>query len=409
MRWLPFLLCAAAFAQDYDIVLRGGRVIDPKNNVDAIRDVAIKGGKVAAVAPSISGRARQTVDASGLLITPGLIDIHAHVFVGTHHNTTAGGDRAIPPDQIGPRTGVTTLVDAGSSGWRFFPEFRRNIIDHAETRVLAFLNIVGIGILAYDLEQNPEDMSPELTAEMIKKNRDVLVGVKSAHWHPANFISVERAVQAGKLADVPVMVDFGYFLPDRPYETMITDKLRPGDISTHFFRWPAPLLDANGKVRQYLLDARRRGVKFDVGHGGGSFHFRLAEPMMQQQFWPDSISTDIHLNSMNGSMMDMLNVMSKFMAMGLPLGETIKRSTINPALEINRPDLGHLTVGSEADIALLRVDKGKYNFADCVGGTIPGTERLACELTIRAGKVVYDLNARTGAPWKTAPLQYPDK
>jgi len=403
------LLTTLVLAQDYDLILRGGRVIDPKNNVDGIRDVAVKGGKIAAVAPSITGSARRSVDVKGLLVTPGLIDIHAHVFTGTNHNTTAGGDRAVPPDQIGPRTGVTTLVDAGSSGWRMFPDFRRTVIDHAETRVLAFLNIVGIGILAYDLEQNPEDMDPQLTAEMIKKHRDVLIGVKSAHWHPANFISVERAVQAGRLANVPVMVDFGYFLPDRPYETMITDKLRPGDISTHFYRWPAPLLDANGKVRSYLEDARRRGVKFDVGHGGGSFHFRLAEPMMQQKFWPDSISTDIHLNSMNGSMIDMLNVMSKFMAMGLPLNETIRRSTVNPALEIQHPELGHLTVGAEADIAVLRVDKGDYGFADCIGGTIRGTERLACEMTVRAGKILYDHNSRAGVPWKSVTRGYPEK
>ncbi|HUQ94836.1 MAG TPA: amidohydrolase/deacetylase family metallohydrolase [Bryobacteraceae bacterium] len=409
MRPILFFLGTLAFAQDYDLILRGGRVIDPKNNLDAVRDVAVKSSKIAAIAPSITAPARRTVDVKGLLVTPGLIDIHAHVFVGTTHNTTAGGDRAIPPDQIGPRTGVTTLVDAGSSGWRMFPDFRRTIIDHAQTRVLAFLNIAGIGILAYELEQNPEDMDPQLTADMIRKNRDVLVGVKSAHWHPANFISVERAVQAGKLANVPVMVDFGYFLPDRPYETMITDKLRPGDISTHFYRWPAPLLDANGKVRSYLHDARRRGVKFDAGHGGGSFHFRLAEPMMQQGFWPDSISTDIHLNSMNGSMIDMLNVMSKFMAMGLPLDETIRRSTINPALEIQHPELGHLTIGAEADIAVLRLDKGNYGFADCAGGTIKGSERLACEMTVRAGKIVFDLNSRAGAPWRTAPLRYPEK
>ena len=168
-----------------------------------------------------------------------------------------------------------------------------------------------MGMPNYDVEQNPADMDPKTTAEMAIKHKNVVVGIKSAHWRAPDFLSVEKAVEAGTLAGIPVMVDFGYFLPERPYQAMVTEKLRPGDISTHFYRWPAPLLDDHGKVAGYLHQARKRGVKFDVGHGGGSFHFRLAEPMVAQGFWPDSISTDIHVGSINGAMMDMLNVMSE--------------------------------------------------------------------------------------------------
>jgi dihydroorotase len=301
------------------------------------------------------------------------------------------------------------MVDAGTAGWRDFPEFRRRIIDTAQTRVLALINIVGVGMLGEDdaVDQNQFDMNPQLVAEMARKNADVVVGIKSAHWRQPNFISVEKAVEAGNLANLPVMVDFGYFEPAKPYQTLVTDKLRPGDISTHFYRWPAPLLDKDGKVAPYLEVARKRGVKFDVGHGGGSFHFPNAEPLVRQGFWPDSISTDLHSGSINGAMIDMLNVMSKFLALGVPLVEVIRESTTNPAMEIKRPQLGQIGVGADADIAVLRLEHGKFGYVDVKGGRIEGTERLGCEMTLRAGKIVYDLNGRAGVPWRGANIQYP--
>src|SRR5688500_17925564 len=243
MRLLALVFCAvSAFAQQYDLLLKGGHVIDPKNGIDAVRDVAIKGNRVAAVEPNIAAsQAVKAIDVSGLYVTAGLIDIHAHVFAGLRAGSTTGGQSSFYPDHLSFRTGVTTIVDPGSSGWREFPEFRRTIIDRSRTRVLAMLNIAGVGILAYELEQNVNDLNPELTAKMAKAHKDVVVGIKSAHWWAPNFISVERAVEAGKLANVPVMVDFGYFLPDRPYSHMVTEILRPGDMSTHCFRWPAPL------------------------------------------------------------------------------------------------------------------------------------------------------------------------
>ena len=403
------LLGAAASAQQHDLLIKGAHVIDPRNNVNAVMDVAIRGGRVSAVAANIpAAQARKTIEAAGLYLTPGLVDIHAHVAHGTRLNTTNNGDKSVYPDHISFRTGVTTMVDPGSTGWRDFPEFRRNVIDHAATRVLAMINIAGTGILGYELEQNVNDLVPENAARVAREHKDVVVGIKSAHWWAANFISVERAVEAGKLAGIPVMVDFGYFLKERPYSHMVTEILRPGDMSTHCFRWPAPLIE-DGKPAPFLLAARRRGVKFDVGHGGGSFHFRLAEPLTKAGFYPDSISTDLHTPSINGSMLDMPTVMSKFLAMGMPLVEVIRASTANPASQVLHPELGQLAVGAEADIALFRLEKGKFGYSDVVGGQITGGERLTCELTVRAGKIVFDYNSRAAIPWREGNLKYPEK
>ena len=411
MRTLTLWLCVVpAFAQQYDLLLKGGHVIDPKNGVNAIRDVAIKGDRVAAVGTDIAAsQAAKVIDASGLYVTPGLVDIHAHVFAGSRAGTTNGGQSSFYPDNLSFRTGVTTIVDPGSSGWRDFPDFRRTIIDRARTRVLAMLNIVGTGILAYELEQNVNDLNPRLTADMAIQHSDVVVGIKSAHWWAPNYISVERAVEAGKLANIPVMVDFGYFLAERPYSHMVTELLRPGDMSTHCFRWPAPLLDANGQPAEFLLQARRRGVKFDVGHGGGSFHFRLAVPLAKAGFYPDSISTDMHTQSMNHAMQDMPTTMSKFLAMGMPLVEVVRASTTNPATQVKHPELGQIAAGSEADIAVFRLEKGTFGFSDVVGGRIEGGQRLGSEMTLRAGKIVYDLNSRAAVPWGSGGLTYPVK
>jgi dihydroorotase len=392
----------------YDLLLKGGRVIDPRNDVDGPRDVAIRGGRIAAIADSIpESAARSVVDVSGLIVAPGLVDIHVHVsrvdIVGTFSERLPD----LIPDHVFFDSGVTTVVDAGGTGWRGFPEFRRRVIDRSKTRVLALLNIAGMGMINYEVEQNPKDMDPVKTAAMARENPDVVVGIKTAHWRQPTFTSVEMAVEAGKLADVPVMVDFGSFLPERPYEKMVLDILRPGDISTHFYRVPAPLLDESGKVRSYLTDARKRGVKFDVGHGGGSFYFKYAVPMVEQGFWPDSISTDLHSNSIHGSAADMLNVMSKFLAMGIPLREVIRQSTTNPATLVKRAQLGQIGVGADADLAVLRLETGRFGFLDVRRGRIEGTERLRCELTVRAGEVVFDSNGRMGTDWRTAKINYP--
>jgi dihydroorotase len=403
------LFASLAWGQQYDLILKGGHLIDPKNGVDAIRDVAIRGGKIAAVAGNLPAQAAsKTIDVAGLYVTPGLVDLHAHVFWGPKHGVTADGDHCVQPDAAGFRTGVTTMVDAGSSGWRDFADFRRRVIETSQTRVLAMINIVGVGMLGADdaVDQNQVDMDPERVAEVARKNADVIVAVKTAHWRQPNLIAVDKALEAAKRANLPIMVDFGYF-DNKSYQTMITDKLRPGDISTHFYRVPAPLLDKNGRVAEYLQIARKRGVKFDVGHGGGSFHFPLAEPMVKQGFWPDSISTDLHSGSVNGAMIDMLNVMSKFLALGVPLAEVIRESTTNPAAQIRRPELGQLSVGAEADITVLRLERGKFGYVDVKGGRVSGSERLGCEMTLRAGKIVFDFNGRAGVPWNEGKVAYP--
>ncbi|MCP5109633.1 MAG: amidohydrolase/deacetylase family metallohydrolase, partial [bacterium] len=374
-------------------------------------DVAIRGDRIAAVAENLSpSNAKNAIDVKGLYVTPGLVDIHIHAFTHSAPGTVYDDDTSVIPDHACPRTAVTTAVDAGTAGWRSFADFRQRIIDKSrKTRVLALLNIVGMGMINNEVEQNPKDMDPEKTAEVAKQHSDVIVGIKSAHWRAPTFTAVQKAVAAGKLADIPVMVDFGSFLPERPYQQMVMDILRPGDISTHFYRWPAPLMDETEKMLPYLPLARKRGVKFDVGHGGGSFHFRQAEPLVKQGFWPDSISTDLHAGSINGAMIDMLNVMSKFLAMGVPMKEVIRQSTTNPANIIKRSELGQIAVGAEADVAVLRLDEGQFGFVDVKGGRIEGRQRLGCELTIRAGKIVFDFNGRAGAPWREADIEYPEK
>lgn len=403
------MLATSIVAQQYDLLLKGGHVLDPKNNINRRMDVAIQGNKIAKVAASIDpSQAKKTVPCDGLYVTPGLVDIHVHLYFSTALNSNLHGDsssyvgfRAVHPDGFTFRTGVTTTVDVGSSGWRNFPEFKERVIDQSKTRVYAMLNIVGSGMAGRSkVEQNLKDMSAEDTARVAKQFPQYVVGVKTAHYAGPEWTPVDNAVKAGTLANIPVMVDFGSFRPERPFEELVTKRLRPGDMYTHFFINSAPLLDAQGKVRAYLHEARKRGVKFDVGHGAGSFSWRNAVPVLTQGFWPDSISTDLHQSSMNAGMKDMLNVMSKILNNGVPVYDVIRMSTINPAMQIKRPQHGHLTEGAEADVAVLRVDKGKYGFLDSAGARFDGTQMIVGELTLRAGQIVWDLNGRAGTEWR---------
>jgi dihydroorotase len=331
-----------------------------------------------------------------LYVTPGLIDIHVHVFAGEGSAYT--GASSVFPDDHTFRSGVTTVVDAGSSGWRNFDDFRRRTIDRSRTRVLAFLNIVGRG-MGGDVEQVTTDMEPKPAAEKVKANRDAIVGIKTAHYRAPNWIAVDNAVEAGKLADVPVMVDFGSFTSERPFQDLVLKHLRPGDIYTHTYLAAVPMLDDSKRVMPYLFEARKRGVIFDVGHGGGSFAFRQAVPAIKQGFIPDSVSTDLHITSMNAGMKDMLNVMSKLLNIGMPLDSVIQRSTWNPARQIKREELGHLTPGAPADVAVVRVLKGDFGFVDVLGARMKGTQKLVGELTVRNGRVVWDLNGITREDW----------
>lgn len=391
----------------YDLLLRGGHVIDPKSNIDAVMDVAVAGGRIAAVAANIDpAMARKVVDVRGLYVTPGLVDLHTHLFHTTGIPDAWAGDNSVAPDAFSFRTGCTTMVDAGSSGWRNFEIFRFTVIDRAKTRVLALINIAGLGMMTDVAEQVPHDFQPDEVAKLAAKHKDVVVGVKTAHYQLPDWRSVDNAVAAGKKAGIPVMVDFGYFLPERPFWQLVLEHLRPGDMPTHCFRAPVPWIDPNDKVYDYLYKARARGIQFDVGHGGGSFVFRNAAPAVRQGFYPDTISTDLHTTSMNGAMIDMPTTMSKFLAMGMPLPEVIRASTWKPAENIKRPELGHLTVGAVADVAVWNLQKGEFGFADAAGGQLTGSQRLICELTLRAGQVVWDWNARAGVDYRKLDADY---
>jgi dihydroorotase len=393
--------------QKYDLLLKGGHVIDPRNRVSAVRDVAIADGKVAAVAANIDpGAALKVVDVSGLYVTPGLVDIHVHVFAGMGERNSYAGDNSVYPDGFTLRSGVTTVADAGCAGWRNFEDFKQRIIDRSKTRVLAFLNIVGHGMRGGAFEQDLSDMEARPTADMARRHKGVIVGVKTAHYAGPEWAPVERAVEAGTMANIPVMVDFGSNRPERPMSELVTKKLRPGDIYTHVYSGLRDEQDPSGRVNPALWEARKRGVIFDVGHGGGSFLWRIAVPAVKAGFLPDSISTDLHIGSMNAGMKDMLNVMDKFLAMGLSLDDVVLRSTWNPAKEIGREELGHLSPGAVADIGVFRLEKGSFGFVDMYGARLKGTQKLACELTLRDGKAVYDLNGITRTDWDKLPRDY---
>lgn len=385
----------------YDLLLQGGHVVDPRNDVSGVRDVAISGGKIAAIGPTIDpAGATRTIDARGLFVTPGLVDIHTHVYAGTGEKGSYAGDNSIYPDVVAPRSGVTTVVDAGGAGWRSFEDFRQRIIDRSTTRVLAFLNIVGHGMRGGKFEQDLLDMSARSTAEVARQHRGLIVGIKTAHFSGSGWAPVERAVDAGTIAAVPVMVDFGSRRPERPLSELVTSKLRPGDIYTHMYSGLRGEQDPSGKVNPALWEGRKRGVIFDVGHGATSFAWRIAVPAIKEGFLPDVISTDLHVASMSGGMKDLPNVMSKFLALGMPFDDVIRRTTWNAARAVRQETLGHLSVGAEADVAVWRIEKGRYGFVDGPGTRLSGSRRIVTELTLRHGKVVYDLNGLAAGNWK---------
>lgn len=401
------LILSGAAAQPYDLLLKGGHLIDPAHGIDRVMDIAIVKDSVVRVAPQIpASDARKTIELKGKYVAPGLIDMHVHVFHGNHPDAyIADGYTSVPPDGFTFRNGVTTVVDAGSSGWRNFPQFKKQTIDRSKTRVLAMLNIVGNGMTSRFDEQNTDDMNAQQAAHMITRlYPDIIVGIKSAHYW-GGFEQVDRAVAAGRLANVPVMVDFGEHQPPNSIESLFFDHLRPGDIFTHTFSYGPKnretIVDEDLKLKPFVLRAQQRGIFFDVGHGGGAFSFRQAVPAARQGFWPDVISTDLHTESMNAGMKDLTNVMSKFLSMGMPLKDVIARVTSKPAAVIRRPALGHLGVGAVADIAVFEVQEGQFGYLDVRGMRMDGKQRIHHLLTIRAGKVVWDLEGLAAADWNS--------
>jgi len=388
-------LTAPAFpgcAQQIDLLIKNGHVIDPKNNVDSRMDVAIAGGKIFAVASGIPETdAKKVVDASGLYVSPGFIDPHTHVFVGSKSGF-ADGINSISPDDFACRAGVTTVVDAGTSGWRNFRLFNEQVIGRSKTRILAFLSIAGLGLSGKGAQEDIQDMNVDSVCAMIRKYPETIVGVKIGHYEGNDWTPFNRAVEAAEKSKVPLFVEC--HLPQYSLDDQLK-RMRPGDIITHSFEKVSErmtVVDESGRVRPFVLAAQKRGILFDVGHGGAGFWFSQAIPALRQGLAPHSFGTDLHRFSVNAGMKDMLNLMSKYMAMGMNKSEIIFRATWAPAKAIQREDLGHMSKGAVADVVIWGIRQGDFGFVDAGGNRIQGKEKLEVELTLREGRVVWDLN-----------------
>ncbi|NLM77298.1 MAG: amidohydrolase/deacetylase family metallohydrolase [Ruminococcaceae bacterium] len=397
-------------ADHYHLLLQNAHVVDPANQINAKMDLAIQDGKVACLSPSIkSDTAEKVIDAKGCYVIPGIVDIHTHVYPVFPYVGLA----CVNADDHLLKAGCTTTVDAGSVGWRDFIYFKESVIDKSVCRVLAFLNISDQGMMDMASEQYCKFMHPEIVASVIKAFPEHLVGIKSAHYRPGGkggydrenpaWGSVDKAIEAGVLCGKPCMVDFGVSYDHSPYAEFVTDKLRPGDIHTHVFAQQFPTVDEKGKVYDYMWKARERGVLFDVGHGSGSFWFRNGQQALRDGFPPATISTDLHTGSIRGAAQSMLHTMGKFHNMGMSLEDVILRSTYKPALAINRPDLGNLSVGSCADIALITKIEGDFDYIDNGNAKIKGTSKLDCRMTIRGGEIVFDGYGMSMPLWEDAP------
>ena len=385
----------------FDTLLKGGHLIDPANQIDTVRDVDIKDGKIARVAEEIPLQvAPRSIDLSGLFITPGLIDMHLHAY-HTRDLVPGAWSDSLHPDAHFLKEGVTTCVDTGTAGADEFEHFRETVIEPSKIRMYAYVNIAAPGM--GDPEQVVANLNPQKAAETAATHDDVCVGIKTAHYwttepfddeHPP-WASIDATVEAGELCKMPVMVDFWPRPPERSYPDLLLKHLRPGDIHTHVFARQFPIIDEQGEVYDYMREARKKGIHFDLGHGAASFWYRAAMPAIADRFPPDSISTDLHMGNINGHVHSMLDTMSKCLAMGMSLQEVIYRSTVTPARAIHRPQLGSLTPGSEADVAILGVLEGNFCYRDCGWACIEAQHRLECAITLRAGEVVWDRHGMT--------------
>ncbi len=402
----------------YDYLLKGGHVIDPKNNINSPMDVAVAGGKIALVGKDIPATdAKRTFDVSGLHVTPGLIDIHVHCF---HTFNVLKGVRSVNAEDLCLPYGVTKTVDVGTSGAESFEDFKK-LIDISRVRVLALLNIAAPGMT--ESEQDPRTFKVEPMVRLAKKYPETIVGFKTAHYmtrgnldksHPP-WASIDALIEAGEKANLPVMIHSeprtpsdGF--PERSFRELVMEKMRPGDIHTHIFA-PAyhvgEYMGEQGRINPDMIKAQERGVIFDVGHGAGSCTFRNAVPAIQQGFVPNSISTDLYGANSSSVVLNMINVMSKFLNMGLSLEQIIRLSTINPANEINRPELGHLSVGSIADIAVIEQRKGNFTYCDIRGGVIRGDKLIQCVLTFFGGRPIFDPYGFNSLLWDDNPKDSP--
>jgi dihydroorotase len=395
---------------EYELLLKGAHVIDPANNVNRVMDVAVSHGKIDEVNSNIpETAARRTVDVSGLYLSPGFVDIHLHCF----YKDDPPGWRWIIADDICLPSCVTTCVDVGSSGAGTFEQFKK-LIDRSPIRILALLNNSFTGM--HEGEQDPSQFKIEPMVEMAKTYPEIIVGFKTAHYWSSNpydnihtpWAAVDAVVDAGRRANLPAMFDFaprpasdGY--PARSYRELILQRGRPGDIHTHVFAPNIPTVTPEGKVNPDLFKARDRGFLFDLGHGGGSFVYKHAAACIKQGFMPDSISTDLHQVSLRNGTVNMANVMSKILNLGVSLEKVIRLSTSNPANMIKRNDLGNIKVGNVADIAIFEVQKGDFSFVDVMGAKSYGDRKIQPLMTIFGGNILYDPAGLSKQCWETIP------
>jgi dihydroorotase len=372
----------------YDLILKGGRIIDPSQVLDAVSDVAFTAGKVAAVGPNLKPDASTAIrDVKGLIVTPGLIDLHTHVYWG-------GTYLGIDAEEFCRRSGVTTAIDTGSAGPGNFAGFRTHVIDKSAVRILAYLHVSHAGIFGFSERvmvgesENIRLMDPISAAEVADANRDVIVGIKVRVGRHASgdqgIAPLDVALQVADQVGLPLMAHIDE--PPPTYEDVIA-RLRPGDVLTHAFRpFPNAPCTAQGSVKPAVMAARKRGVLFDIGHGMGSFSFKTARAMLASGFVPDTISSDIHKLCINGPAFDQVTTMSKFLCMGLGLPDVIKASTSNAAFALKRPELGSLRPGSAGDATVLSVDEGKFDYVDVVGEHLAGDRKINSRGVVIGGK-----------------------
>ncbi len=378
----------------YDLLLKGGLLIDPSQNINENLDIAFKNGKVASIKKSISTiKSEKTISVNKLIVTPGLIDIHTHVYWG-------GTSLGIDAEEFCRKSAVTTAVDTGSTGPGNFYGFRRHVIEKSAVKILAFLHISHAGIYAFSERvmvgesENLKMLDPISATEIIEANKDIIVGIKVRVGKNTSgnngILPLEYALKVSEKTNLPIMVHIDEAPPE--YGEVLK-YMRKGDILTHCFR-PSPNspLGSNGEILPEVLDARERGVFFDVGHGMGSFCFDVTKTMIKKRFYPDTISSDIHKLCINGPAHDLLTTLSKFLNLGMPLYKVIESATKNASVALNRRTIGGLKEGSVGDAAILNIDTGHYKFSDVTGTNLIGNRRINLSAVVLNGSLWHSKN-----------------